>query len=356
MVFSPATSGYGSMTVTSNRITTAGLISGIMVYPGLLSLFYWTGRQATSTEGLISILAWTGVILFLLAIFAVPVTGLVIALKYGRRNPFTTDDLRLRNIAHFAVAVPPLYSATGAYFILFGISGYDPYVWVTVWFLVLMIMMIKTTDGTSVDMRKRVPPRWLRISHGAIAAVVIIGFIALHLLHNVTGLMGADFYDRLQEVLRDWYRAPLVEPVIIVAFLFMMVSGIALLSFRTASFGDPWGTLLTTSGAYIGAFLLAHMTAALLVARWKFGVETNWDWAAGAPKGLFADPWSVRLIPYYVIAPMAVIVHAACGLRVVLTDRGSGIRRYERLARVIMATAVLIALLIIAALLGLRVT
>jgi len=335
---------------SSVRARISALIALIMVYPVLLALFHWSGRQAVDSAGLTAILAWAGVSLFMTLAFSVPALGFLLALNTGVT---TADELRLRILAHFAVAVPPLYSAMGAYFILFGLSGYDPYAWATVWMLVLLGLLAKTARSEAVNSRQP-PPQWLRIAHGAAAAVAVFAYIAIHLLHNASGLLGADFYNEVQASLRAWYQSSLVEPVIIASFLFLMGSGLVLVTYRITTFRDTWGTVLTTTGAYLAAFLLAHMTAALITARWKFGIETDWAWAAGEPPGLFADPWSVRLIPYYTLAPMAVLAHVACGLRLVLAARGTDVRQSERIARGLMAAGVLLGLLTILALLGLR--
>lgn len=346
--------GNEKVEASSNRKITITLVCGIIIYPILLDLFHWAGQLASNNTGFISVLAWVSVSILLLLVFMVPLYGFLIALRYGRKPQLTRDDLRIRQLCHFAVAVPPLYSAMGAYFILFGISGYDLYIWSLVWVLVLIRVTTKAVDTSPIIMENYVPPAWLRISHGAVAAVAIVSFVIIHLLHNVTGLIGAEFYGQLQDILRRWYQATWIEPIIITTFLFLMGSGIGLLRYRIATLRNAWGTLLTTTGAYIGAFLLAHMTAALVVARWKYGIETNWGWAAGEPVGLFADAWSVRLIPYYVLAPAAVIAHSVCGLRLVFADRGIQIKSYERIARIVMASGVILSLLVITALLGMQ--
>ena len=48
--------------------------------------------------------------------------------------------------------------------------------------------------------------------------------------------------------------------------------------------------------------------------------DTDWTWLAGGE--LLTDPWSARLVPYYFLAVIALAVHGACGLRVVLLGHG----------------------------------
>jgi succinate dehydrogenase/fumarate reductase cytochrome b subunit len=120
------------------------------------------------------------------------------------------------------------------------------------------------------------------------------------------------------------------------------------------SYTDAFGTLQTMAGAYLAAFLASHLTAAFILARWKGGIDTNWDWAVGNPAGLFSDPWNVRLIPHYVIAVAAVVAHAACGLRVVLLANGVGEARAGDLARAIILGGALLAVAIMSGMLGLH--
>ena len=96
------------------------------------------------------------------------------------------------------------------------------------------------------------------------------------------------------------------------------------------------------------------MTAALVMARVKFGIDTTWDWASGAPVGLLGDAWSVRLIPHYLLAAAAVATHAACGLRIVLLAHGTSRLTVDMLACVVVVGGALLAIAIIAALLGFR--
>ena len=136
--------------------------------------------------------------------------------------------------------------------------------------------------------------------------------------------------------------------------IWLMGSGIALARHRTQSSIDGWGALQTSSGAYLGAFLFSHMTAALVMARAKFGIDTNWDWATGAPAGLLGDAWSVRLIPHYLLAVAAVSAHAACGLRTVSLTHGARRLMVDKLACSFVVGGLLLALALTAALLGLR--
>jgi hypothetical protein len=65
-------------------------------------------------------------------------------------------------------------------------------------------------------------------------------------------------------------------------------------------------------------FMTSHLIAVFILGRMFLGVDTTFAWASGAPTGLLHDPWNVRLIPHYSLAPLFVISHLAMGLRAVL--------------------------------------
>jgi succinate dehydrogenase hydrophobic anchor subunit len=112
------------------------------------------------------------------------------------------------------------------------------------------------------------------------------------------------------------------------------------------------GTLQGVAGAYLAAFIASHVMAVFILARWKAGTDTNWDFATGAPAGLLADPWNVRLIPHYGLAVAAVVAHAACGLRTVLLAHHVRATHADGLSRGTIAAGLLLAIAVMAGMLG----
>lgn len=179
----------------------------------------------------------------------------------------------------------------------------------------------------------------LRVAHGISAALFILFFLALHLANHTVGLWTSDAHKAVMNALRSWYRAPWFQPLLIAVVLFQVCSGLVLLRRRTTSSSDAFGTLQTMAGAYLAAFLASHLTAVFILARWKGDIDTNSDWAIG----------------HYVIAVAAVVAHAACGLRVVLLAHGAGAARAGALAGAIVSVGILLAVGIMAGMLGLHV-
>lgn len=339
-------------TVSDERPLVTLLITVILVYPLLLELFFRTLGPAR--DG--SAAAAVGAAFALAAAIVTPAIGFAAILRLGPSATASAGALRVRRLAHLCVAAPPLYTATGVLLFTFDLPGWDKVAWSAAWLSALALLLIRPAPaGPPSDAVAGKLPAWLRWGHGIAAAIVLFGYVSLHLGNHLVAFAGSEAHAQVQEVLRFWYRSPVVEPLLVILMLWLIGSGIALARRRTLTSSDGWGALQTASGGYLGAFLISHMTAALVMARAKFGIDTTWDWAAGAPAGLLGDAWNVRLIPHYLFAVAALAAHAACGLRVVLLAHGVGRKVVDGIARSVVVGGALLALALVSALLGFRV-
>ena len=98
---------------------------------------------------------------------------------------------------------------------------------------------------------------------------------------------------------------------------------------------DIYLSIQTATGAYLMAFITSHLIAVFILGRMFLDVDTTFAWASGAPTGLLHDPWNVRLIPHYSLAPLFVISHLAVGLRTVLLGHDVRVAVANRLAWVV---------------------
>lgn len=282
-----------------SRLLAAASALAALAYPAVL----WCGVRISPVFVALSV--------------AVPLVGLFAAARL---------DGRARVIAHLVVAAPPLFSLLGGWLDFqhaVPIGSID--VWIPMW-AALAIAAARTQPHDSVPARSA--GRRLAIAHGVSAA--LIGLFALaHVTNHVAGLFGGDVHIAIMNALRRVYRHSIVEPVLLAAVAFQIGSGAWLLGRKLARSGD---VLQTASGAYLLAFLLSHVSAAL---RARFhGRDPNWHWLAGGE--LLRDPWSVRLVPYYFLAVVALGLHASCGLETVL--RGHGIAVNSRAPTIALTT------------------
>ncbi|MCC7412626.1 MAG: hypothetical protein IT495_13485 [Gammaproteobacteria bacterium] len=196
-------------------------------------------------------------------------------------------------------------------------------------------------------------PAAARTLHAAVLiGAGIAAFVLFHVGNQLTGLAGSDTYDHLMKLGRVVYRSSLIEPLLVVLIFVQLASGLYLLWRDAAGPQDRLRTLQLASGCYLVFFLLSHLNATLIFGRRVLHGDTGWAFATGGPGGLVH---AERLIPYYGFAVVFALLHLALGVRRLL------LRRHVRRSRadgVVLATGVLgalIALAILAGMLGLRV-
>ena len=266
------------------------LLLAALIYPYLLKSFHWAvgGDALSPAQGLV------GAISLVLA-FSVPLVGVATLIRLGRVAHPTHFELHARHLALIAVAAPPMFVFFGVGLGLLGSPVRDTTLWVAFW-TVAFVCGVMADDRLTPSRREQVA-RW-RVTHGAVAAVLSI-YVIFHLGNHLTGLLGPAAHARVMEAGRIVYRSGAVEPVLVALLIGQVVIGVRLAWRWCQSTMDLHRSLQVASGAYIGAFVLTHLNSALISARAVRGIPTDWGWASGAPEGLVADAWNVRLLPHY---------------------------------------------------------
>ncbi len=289
---------------------------------------------------------------WLLSACLAPLSG-VLAVHLLGRHAVSARQLTAARLAHLAVAAPPLFTLMGVLLYLMKINGHDAAVWSGLWAVLLLAGLLQVHTGS-----RAAPPaldarlyRGLRTMHGVSALLLLLVFLAPHLFNHVFGLWGIDTHRALMRILRVWYRNGLLQPLIIAGFAFQIVSGLVLFKRKSGVARDCYDTLQTASGVYLAVFIAAHVNSVFTLARY-FGTDTDYAWAVGAPTGLLADPWSIRLVPHYALAVFFLASHLVCGARLILRTHGMAARRADRLSAVLLVIGLLLTLLIAAGMLG----
>lgn len=117
---------------------------------------------------------------------------------------------------------------------------------------------------------------------------------------------------------------------------------------------DAARTFQVAGGVFLVWAVISHVNAVLYLARVHFGIDTDWGFAVGAPVGMLLDPWSLRLLPYYLGAVFFVVAHAFCGLRIVMLAHHAPRASADRVLVGGTLFAALLATIIILAMCGLR--
>lgn len=305
----------------ANMVLRYGPAAAALVYPLALVALHLSGQHFVRATGI------AGRLLAGLAIcFAAALVCSVPAFS------FTTISLcarpRERSQAHLAFAAPPLFTLTGVVFFFLGVPNGDYVVWAVGWLAVLCF----SASSARVETVPAEPANWLRNAHGITGAIIVVIFLVWHLGNHVLAIWSLDTNERAMELLRAWYRADLVQPVLIGLLGWQLLAGVRLLWAKMARAGDIYSSVQTATAAYLLVYIPSHLVAVFILGRWFLGVDTTFAWASGAPSGLLLDAWNVRLIPHYSLAVLFAISHFAIGLRAVLLGRGVGVAVSNRVA------------------------
>lgn len=252
--------------------------------------------------------------------FCVSLVGFIAAVRLGHRKQCDAGTVVARRLAWLSVAAPPLYTATGVLLAMTGDPVSDTTVWLGFWLLVTLLAMasVRMRIQTTLSI---VSPR-LRIAHGVSALAILCLFLGMHLFNHLTAVIGETEHRYWMDLFRHIYRAKLVEPFIVLLFLFQVASGVQMLRVYSTHSTDVFRTLQCVSGAYLVFFILAHMNSVFFYARTFAGIPTDWNFATGAPAGLLHDAWNIRLVPHYTLGVFLVLTHILLGARLVLVAHG----------------------------------
>ena len=319
-----------------------------LVYPLLLAGLH---RGGILLQGDVAV-GSAVVVVSLLLVLAVPAFGLYTAVRLGRIEQPTIAQMRARGVAHLAYACPPLFTLIGVLLYINAASISDLVLWAAIWLAAGSAILVSASRGEAAPRRQT--PAGLRFAHGASAAAILAIFLIMHLGNHLVGLWGVEAHKAVMEMLRHWYRNPVVEPALILLMVFQVLSGAWLLRARLAQRASLFETLQSSTGAYLGLFVTSHITAVLVLGRSFVGIDTDFYWASGEAAGLIADPWNVRLIPHYSLAVWGLITHAGCGLRTVMLARQVRETFADKFALWISAGGALVAIAIVSAQSGLR--
>lgn len=324
-----------------------------MIYPLLLQAFH---AAVSPSGGSLSAVRIAGAAILLALTFAVPLSALVSAWWWSRAGQPSQSDLRARRLAYAGIAVPPLFVFVGVVrgfaVNLLGLQVSDVAIWIALW--LVAGLYVWSGGDQPVPERKMRSTGALRVAHG-VSAALISCYVLFHLTNHLFGLVGPETHAAIMKAGRAVYRAPLIEPVLVLALLFQASSGVRLAWHWSSVRTDAHRIFQIGSGAYLAAFLLAHLNSGLIAARIVYKIDSNWAWASGAPDGLIHGAWNIRLLPHYALGVFFILAHLASGLRVVLIAHDVRVATANRIWSAGLIAAALISAAVICALCGVRI-
>jgi hypothetical protein len=141
--------------------------------------------------------------------------------------------------------------------------------------------------------------------------------------------------------------------MLLTLLLIMIATGVPLVLRHSRQRLDAFRVVQLATGAYVAAFICSHVIAVLNGRR--LGIETDWFFAAGPASLLDGTSLLGRLIPHYLFGTLSLIVHVACGLRIVLLQHGVPALVSNRALYGIASAGTAITVVIMAALLGVHI-
>lgn len=320
-----------------------------LCYPFFLKAF---SASVANSPGQFSVYAAA---LLVLAV-GVSAVGFLVALNLGGAQNPTFRELLSKRIALLSAAAAPIYTATGVLLYMAGDPIRDITFWAAFWGLVIALLAISMYTGSDKPItydNAPVLPK-LRVAHGASALAIIVLFLAMHFSSHLAALLSDGLQRDAMKLFRLVYRAEFVEPVIVLLFLFQVVSGAMLLWNYSKQKAGFFRTLQIVSGGYLIFFVLGHMNSVFFYARTFAGIETDWNFATGAPAGLINDAWNIRLVPHYLLGVFYVLAHLALGARIVAIARGAREQVADRYATIGVCISAVVAVSILLGMIGVR--
>jgi hypothetical protein len=108
-------------------------------------------------------------------------------------------------------------------------------------------------------------------------------FLTLHIANHLMFPAGAETYDAVMKVFRRDYRNGIVQPLLVVLFLFQIGTGLFLIWRHTVMPSDRFRPFQIASGVYLAFYVLGYMDSVFIFARTYIGIDTGWGFATGAP-------------------------------------------------------------------------
>lgn len=141
-----------------------------------------------------------------------------------------------------------------------------------------------------------------------ITGIIVSIFIVAHLFNHAMAWFGIETHQSILESLRLVYRIPVIEFLLVLAFVFQAISGgIQFLKLRKQTHQPTFFKIKLYSGLILGLFILQHITATI-GQRWYYEFDTNFYFAS---RVVLQSPALYYFIPYYFLGIMAFAAHIA---------------------------------------------
>src|SRR5262249_13308210 len=152
----------------------------------------------------------------------------------------------------------------------------DMLIWTMLWLTVAMYGSEFALPSSEARAAETLAHPALRVAHAIAAVTGILIFLGLHLANHLVGLVCAEAHEVFMKAVRQVYRAPVGEPILVVLLLFQVGSGVRLATHRLSRPMNRMRAFQVASGIYLAFYLLGHMNSVFVFARLWLGIDTDW--------------------------------------------------------------------------------
>lgn len=200
-----------------------------LFYPQAVRALYESGRLLHRASGPAEAVSWLAIVVSVGLIYGVPAVSIAVAYLLGRHEMTSSSEFLARRIAHLAVASPSLFVLIGVVFYLLHSANGGSVFWWILWLTALAAAAwALRRQGPDTPASFTAAPIPLRVAHGTSALLIVLSFLAWHLLNHASATFSLEFNQAMMSTLRKWYRSELVQPVLVTLMLFQVASGVIL--------------------------------------------------------------------------------------------------------------------------------
>lgn len=290
----------------NNQIHSRIALTLALVFPWLLKLFF------LGNTGQLPLLV--GYFFFAIAILT-PWYAIYAAITQ-RTATSTSEQVRDSRYLLLLSLIPSAYCLIGVTLYMFQANHLE----LPLYYLSILLVVLWRRRSPSVKEIRSSKAGFIRVAHGVTALLLLI-FISLHLFNHLSANISPETHLAVMEELRNYYRHPVIEPLLIALCLFQLGSGIWLARHYMVQPTDAFNTAQVGTGLMLMVFLSSHLLAVLVLGRLYVGVDTNWNWLVYQP-GLLKDAWNVRLVSHYITGVAALLMHLGLALRFIFKSHG----------------------------------
>lgn len=171
------------------------------------------------------------------------------------------------------------------------------------------------------------------------SALILSVFVLAHVGNHVAGVFGLETYFRYLTAVRQVYRHPIGEPILIGLIIIQMITGLAITvsAFQRRERRKLVSWIEVVAAWLFFLFITIHL-ASIAVTRFYFEMETDFLWVATMMR---PSPLQPFVIAFHFLGIVVVTTHMGIGFRFLLT--AIGLRRIGNVVAALIAGAGFIA-------------